>query len=192
MREQVGQKTHCSHSLTSEDQVTNTDSSSATVEASSSEGSTKSRKRKRDGSLKSTVEIGLEVENVELLYTSIYAVVNRLEILTRDPPEVLQDVNIEHLKSALRILPEQAAKILGSSIEIASFLIGSQGRNIGIRDSASFLDLENRSQYEGNIASVHIACISSVVKIWTSRLINANDSLGQISYVRSPVYVLGC
>ena len=154
------------------------------MEASSFEWPTRSRKRKREESQKSAVEIGHGLEtDIEVLYTSIYAVVKRLEILTRDPLEVLQDANVEHLKSALRIPPEQAAKILGSSVDVASFLVKIQDRSIGIGDSISFLGSENRSQHEEDSAGVHAACITSVIKIWASRSITANDSLGQISYV---------
>lgn len=190
LSDQVSRIAYVPRSLTADDGVANADSSSTTVEDSLLEGSRRSRKRKRDGSYKSANDRSFGSEtHIELLYTSIFAVVKRLETLTKGSSEVLQNFTIEHLKSTLKTPPEQAAKILGCSLEIASLFMNSQRRSSEIGQLANFLESDNQDQCGEYVTSVHVACISSAVKIWTSRSVIGDDLQGQISYACNPTCI---
>lgn len=164
------------------------DSSSATIEPSPIEQLKKSRKRKRDGSQTSSFKIINPENDIERLYVSICGVIKQLDTLIRSSAEGSQDFAIEHLKSAFRSSPDQAAEILGSALRVAIHLHDNHHPTMILGDSAHYLESEDRSQYVRDIAGIHDACISAVANIWDSRSVTAGDSLDQLSVVGIPRY----
>lgn len=166
------------------------DSSSATIEPSPVDQPKKSRKRKRDGSQTSSLKSINPENDSECLYTSVCCVIKQLHTLTGTSPEGSLDFATEHLKSAFRSSPEQAAEILGSALRVASLFIDNHQTTLILGDSACYLESEDRSQYIRDITRVHEACISAVAYIWDSRSVISDDSLDQLSVVRIPRYAL--
>lgn len=97
---------------------------------------------------------------------------------------MLRDFAIEHLKSAMRSSPEQAADILGSSMVLASLIFDDEHqstRNIG--DLASSEDSDKQSQRIRQVAVVHETCIACIVEIWNSCSATAEDSTSRSKFV---------
>lgn len=182
----VGHAPSVSTSYLHEDAAVIADSSSATVEPSPVDQPKRSRKRKRDGSQTSYLKTINPENDSECLYTSVCCVIKQLHTLTGTSPEGSLDFVNEHLKSAFRSSPEQAAEILGSALRVASLFIDNHQITLILGDSAHQLESEDRSQYIGDIARVHEACISAVANIWDSRSVTSDDSLDQLSVVRIP------
>ena len=165
-------------------------SSSETIEAPTVKGPRKSRKRKRDGSRPGPVQ--KVPGDLEILYKSICCVNKILGAMTRGL-KGSQDYAIEHLKSALRSSPEQAADILGSSMALAGFFFNDEHQaTMRLGDLVNFHDPGNQREYAKQLVSVHEACISSIIDIWNSLCIAPDDSPDQSSYVRSLRRELRC
>lgn len=160
-------------SSSSEDGPEIADSSSATIEASPIEEPKKSRKRKRDTvSVRLINRIPCCTVELEFLYTSIYSVIGYLQRLAEDSHEGSHEYMVELLKSVLKSSTEQAADILGSSIEVANYYI-----------EASYDESKSWTDTTEHITSIHEICISSAIKIWNSHLTTADDPRQHYSHV---------
>ena len=97
--------------------------SSETLESSSSERRT-SKKRKSDGTEVTASEEAVSTATgaFRVLYLAICGTIEQLESLTMDP-EQSQGFAAEHMKSSLRVSPENAAHILGSSFYLTNRII---------------------------------------------------------------------
>lgn len=168
-----------------EDATAIADSSSATVEPSPIDQPKKSRKRKRDGSQTSSLKRINPENDIERLYVSICSVIKQLFTLIGTSSEGSLDFATEHLKSAFRSSPEQAAEILGVALRVASHFIYNQQTMI-LGDSPHYLESEDRSRFTREILRVHEACISAVANIWDSRSVTPDDTLDQLSVVGTP------
>lgn len=171
MRGQAHRGTGQSNSLLSWDPAA---SSSDTIEASVTERPINSRKRKRDdpqsGPLQKTIG------DPRFLFASICSTIVKLQAII-DGPTRLRDFAIEHLKSAIRSSPEQAADILGSSMVLASLIFEEESQNFrNLANSASSEDSDRQSQSIGPLAAVHEACINCIVKIWNTCSASTEDS----------------
>ncbi|MCJ1462635.1 hypothetical protein MMC07_001237 [Pseudocyphellaria aurata] len=166
------------------------DSSSATIETSPSDQFKKSRKRKRDGSHISSSQSTNPGNESECLYVSICSAIKQLNTLIGVSLEGSLDFATEHLESAFRSSPEQAAEILGSGLEVSSFFIDNTQPTLILGDLAHDPRFEDRSQYVRDIARVHDTCISAVVSMWDSRSVTSDDLLDQLSVRVFSTYAL--
>ena len=164
-------------------------SSSETLEASTTKRPTKSRKRKRDDPQSGLLQNS--IEDLGFLFASICSTIEKLQAITRGPIGP-RDFAIEHLKSAMRSSPEQAADILGSSMVLASLIFDDKHqptRSLG--HSASPEDPDKQSQSIRD-AAVHEACIACIVEIWNSCTATAEDSSSQSKRVSTLWHDLSC
>lgn len=163
---QVGYTTSLSICGSHEDAAAMADSSSATVEISPIDQPKKSRKRKRS---ETSALTRIDPKNdIERLYVSICSVIKQLNTLIGTSTEGSSDFATEHLKSAFRAPPEQAAKILGSALTVASLFLDNYETTMILGESADYLEVEGLNQHTRDIALVHEACIFAVANIWDS------------------------
>jgi hypothetical protein len=142
------------------------DSSSTTIEASSVEEPSKSRKRKRVGSQVRGMQDKIELKyDTGLLYFAICRVVNRLNALVADLHDDSRGFAVEHLKATLKGPANQVAQILGTSLSLAHFL--SQKSYLSIANHMCIVD----------------GCINSCIGFWKVCLIAADDPSDQPSNV---------
>lgn len=164
-------------------------SSSETIEASTTKRPTKSRKRKRDDPQSGLLQSS--VEDLGFLFASICSTIEKLHAIIKGPTGP-RDFAIEHLKSAMRSSPEQAADILGSSMVLTSLIFDDEHqptRSLG--DSASSEDSDKQSQSIRD-AAVLEACIACIVEIWNSCKATAEDSSSQSKRVSTLWHDLIC
>lgn len=165
-------------------------SSSDTLETPATERPANPRKRKRDdpqfGPLhKSIGDLGY-------LFASICSTIVKLQAMINGSTR-LRDFAIEHLKSAIRSSPEQAADILGSSMVLASLIFDEENqssRNQAV--SASSEDPDKQSQSIAPVALVHEACIACIIEIWNSCSISTEESSFQSKCVSALWHDLNC
>ena len=188
LNSQVEQTKKLLLSATREDSAAIADSSSTTIEPSPVDQPKKSRKRKRDGAQTSSfTRTNLENDS-ERLYVSICSVTGQLDTLIGASPEGQLNFATEHLRSAFRSSPEQAAEILGSALTVTRLFIGNERSSTILGDSARSLEFDDRNQYIRDIGHIHEACFRAVANIWDSRSVTSDDSLDQLSVVRIPRY----
>jgi hypothetical protein len=173
--------------LYTEENMAVADSSSTTIEASSVEEFSKSRKRKRVGSQVRGMQDKIELKyDTGLLYFAICRVVNRLNALVADLHDDSRGFAVEHLKATLKGPANQVAQILGTSLSLAHFL--SQKSYLSIANHMCIVD----------------GCINSCIGFWKVCLIAADDpsdqpsnvsrrgiQLRQIAHYRSSGSILG-
>jgi hypothetical protein len=141
------------------------DSSADTVDNPQSKVT--SKKRKRDGmeitepqSLPTAQDI-----DVHRTFVAISVLLAQLQSLTIDT-ENTQDYALEHMKSSLRSKPEDAAKILGSSLYLANDLLHGTYRGHLRQES-------NANQLETIACSL---CVDSAIGFWSARSDVTQDS----------------
>lgn len=164
-------------------------SSSETIEASTTKRPTKSRKRKRDEPQSGLLQ--KSIDDLGFLFASICSTIEKLQAIIKGPTGP-RDFAIEHLKSAMRSSPEQAADILGSSMVLANLIFDDEHqptRSLG--HSASPEDPDKQSQSIRD-AAVHEACIACIVEIWNSCTATAEDSSSQSKRVSTLWHDLSC
>lgn len=165
-------------------------SSSDTIETSATERPKNSRKRKRDDqqadpSLQSTGDLGY-------LFASICSTIVQLQAMVNGPTR-LRDFAIEHLKSAIRSSPEQAADILGSSMVLAGLIFDKENQSSrNLADSASSEDSDKQSQGIGPVAVVFEACIGCIVELWNSCSTSTEESAFHSKCVSALLHDLSC
>lgn len=165
-------------------------SSSDTIETSATERPKNSRKRKRDDPQADPFQ--QSIGDLGYLFASICSTIVKLQAMINGPTR-LRGFAIEHLKSAIRSSPEQAADILGSSMVLASLIFGKgnhSSRNLA--DSVSFEDPDKQSQSIGPVAVVYEACIACIVEVWNSCSISTEESSFQSKYVSALRHDLSC
>lgn len=183
---QVGYTTSLSIRGSHEDAAAMADSSSATVEISPVDQPKKSRKRKRN---ETSALTRIDPKNdIERLYVSICSVIKQLNTLIGTLTEGSPDFATEHLKSAFRAPPEQAAKLLGSALTVASLFLDNHETTMILGESAHYLEVEGLNQYTRDIALVHEACIFAVVNIWDSCSGISGGALDELRVVNIPKY----
>lgn len=164
-------------------------SSSETIEASTRTRPTKSRKRKRDDQQSGPLQ--KSIEDLGFLFASICSTIEKLQAIIKGPTGP-RDFAVEHLKSAMRSSPEQAADILGSSMVLASLIFDDEHqptRKLG--DSASSEDSDKQNQSIREV-SVYEACIACMVEIWNSCSATAEDSSSRSEHVSNLRHDLSC
>lgn len=165
-------------------------SSSDTIEISATERPTNSRKRKRDDPQSGPLQ--KSIGDLGFLFASICSTIVKLQAMINGPIR-LRDFAIEHLKSAIRSSPEQAADILGSSMVLASLIFDKENQSSrNLADSASSEDPDKQSQSIGPVAVVHEACIACIVEIWNSCSTSTEESSFQSKYVSALRHDLSC
>lgn len=165
-------------------------SSPDTIETSATERPTNSRKRKRDDPQSGPLQ--KSIGDLGFLFTSICSTIVKLQAMINGPTR-LRDFAIEHLKSAIRSSPEQAADILGSSMVLASLIFDQENQSSrNLADSASSADPDKQSQSIGPVAVVHEACIACIVEIWNSCSTSTEESSFQSKYVSALRHYLSC
>ena len=158
-----------------EDLLDPLEDSSDTAESSSGERRT-SRKRKRDGREVTASEEAAGAFKV--LYLAICGTVRQLESLTIDP-EQTRGYAVEHMKSSLRISPEDAAHILGSSLYLANRVILTPQRHC--RHQRIFTrELQSSLEDTG-----YSCCILPMTDLWDRRSLVRQHSSAS-SNVRDP------
>lgn len=165
-------------------------SSSDTAEASATERPTNSRKRKRDDPQSGPIQKSFG--DLGFLFASICSTIVKLQAIINGPTR-LRDFSIEHLKSAIRTSPQQAADIVGSSMVLASLIFDEENQNSrNLADSASSEDPDKQSQSIEPVAVVHEACIACIVEIWNSCSTSTEDSSFQSKCVSTLRHDLSC
>lgn len=186
MRGQADRGTGQSNSLLSWDPAA---SSSDTIEASVTERPMNSRKRKRDDPQSGPLQ--KSIGDLRFLFASICSTIVKLQAIINGTR--LRDFAIEHLKSAIRSSPEQAADIFGSSMVLASLIFEEESQNFrNLANPASSEDSDRQSQSIGPLAAVHEACINCVVKIWKTCSASTEDSSFQSKCVSTLRHDLSC
>lgn len=151
----------------SEEALNITESSSTTVETPSIEAKKKSRKRKRsEPQLAESCFPHKANSGLEPLYRSICSCVIQLQKLSTCSASGHHGFAVEHLKSALKSTPEQAAAILQNSVLLESQIITKE--------------LNDLTEDEFGVVD---ACLSSMVQIWESRSVvidNPPDPLSKV------------
>lgn len=164
-------------------------SSSETIEASTIKRPTRLRKRKRDDSQSGPLH--KSTEDLGFLFASICSTIEKLQATIKGP-KAPRDYAIEHLKSAMRSSPEQAADVLGSSMVLASLIFdGEHQTTRKLRDSASDEDSDKLNQSIRKFA-LHEACIACIVEIWNSCSATAEHSSSQSKSVSALRRDLSC
>lgn len=165
-------------------------SSSDTIEASANEKQINSRKRKRDDPRSGPLQ--KSIGDLGFLFASICSTIVKLQAIINGPTR-FRDFAIEHLKSAIRSSPEQAADILGSSMVLASLIFDEQSQTSrNPAKSASSEDSDEQGQSIGPVAAVHEACIACIVEIWNSCSASTEDSSFQSKCVSLLRHDMGC
>lgn len=164
-------------------------SSSETIEASTTKRPTKSRKRKRDDPQSGLLQ--KSIDDLGFLFASICSTIEKLQTIIKGPTGP-RDFAIEHLKSAMRSSPEQAADILGSSMVLANLIFDDEHQSTrSLGHSASPEDPDKQSQSIRD-AAVHEACIACILEIWNSCTATAEDSSSQSKRVSTLWHDLSC
>lgn len=115
----------------------------------------KSRKRKRDGShVDLLLQLDRKTLDASLLCTSIILAMTELQTLTVELPDRSRGYAIEHMKSALRALPEHSASIFGTFISIVNLI---RSKFSGTPVPNDILEIEE--------------CLPPMIAIWESRSI---------------------
>lgn len=160
---------------------------SDTIEASATERRTNSRKRKRDDPQSGPLQ--KSIGNLGLLFASICSTIVKLQAIINGHTS-LRDFAIEHLKSAIRSSPEQAADILGSSMVLASLILDEENQTSrNPADSANSEDSDKQSQSIGPVVE---ACIACIAEIWNSCSTLTEDSTFKSKCVRLFRHDLSC
>lgn len=165
-------------------------SSSDTIEASATERPKNSRKRKRDDPQSDPFQQSFG--DLGYLFASICSTIVKLQAMINGPTR-LRDFAIEHLKSAIRNSPEQAAEILGSSMVLGSLIFDKEIRSSrNLADSASSEDPDTQSQSIGPVAVVYEACFACIVELWNSCSTSTEESSFQSKSVSALRHDLSC
>lgn len=165
-------------------------SSSDTIETPATERPANSRKRKRDDPQFGPLQ--KSIGDLGYLFASICSTIVKLQAIINGPTR-LRDFAIEHLKSAIRSSPEQAADILGSSMVLASLIFDEENQSSrNLADSASSQYPDKQSQSIGPVALVQEACIACIVEIWNSCSTPTEESSFQSKCVSALRHHLNC
>ena len=155
------------------------DDSSDTM-GSSSSGPRTSKKRKSDGTEITTSEevINTATGAFRVVYLAICGTLRHLQSLTTDP-EQTQGFAVEHMKSSLRISPEEAADIMGSSFYLTNRIIHKPQRHWH-RKRIFTMELQKLLEDDGYGTSIFPA-----VGLWNRRSLMGQNS-SPSSNVRGP------
>ncbi|KAL2038147.1 hypothetical protein N7G274_009095 [Stereocaulon virgatum] len=143
--------------------------SSGTVSSSSSQLGT-SRKRKRDGteiSISTPIPID-ESGAVDALFMAVCATIAQVWSFTEDSDHD-RGFTVEHIKSALRSSPQDAAQILGTSLYLTSHLLRKPNRASERGWSTTYMP----QNYDKRTACRFY--VSSAVKLWSTRSSSRQD-----------------
>lgn len=167
-----------------------TASSSDTIETLATERPKNSKKRKRDDQQAAPSQ--QSIGDLGYLFASICSTIVQLQAMINGPTR-LRDFAIEHLKSAIKSSPEQAADILGSSMVLASLIFDKENQSSrNLADSASSEDSDKQSQSIGPVAVVYEACIACTVELWNSCSTLTEESSFQSKSVSALQHALSC
>ena len=142
-----------------------------------------SRKRKRPGSDSPPAKVSTQISNLGALFIAFCGALGQVMALTKQSTVGSQDYAIEHMRYAMKPLPESAANILGSGLYVVNDLI--QDPKLSSRlTSTELLSLHREME-----KTAYQSALNPLVELWDLQSSRSQDSS---TYMKHRAYMTIC